>query len=197
MLKVGITGGIGSGKTLVCKIFSSLGIPVFDADHEARELVNTDERIKTKIKKEFGSNLYNASGKLDRKKMAAVVFNNKKALEKLNSIIHPVVISNAEDWAKQQEAPYSIREAAILFESGANKGLDKIITVTAPEELRIRRAMERDKKSKEEILAVIHNQSGDKEKIKQSDFVIINDEKKLVLPQVLQIHEKLLSHETK
>ena len=196
MLKVGITGGIGSGKSVVCKIFSSLGIPIYDADNAAKELVETNAKIKADIKKEFGSDLYNALGKLDRKKMAAKVFNNKTALEKLNSIIHPAVIKHSEVWAKKHnDALYIIREAAILFESGTYKGLDKIIVVTAPEELRIKRVMERDKKSKEEILAIIKNQSSDKEKIKRSDFAITNDERKLVLPQVLSIHEKLLSIE--
>ncbi len=197
ILKIGVTGGIGSGKSVVCKIFSSLGIPVYDADTEARKLVDTNEKIKTKIKKEFGSDLYDSSGHLDRKRMAAKVFNNKAALERLNSIVHPAVIKDSEEWIKQyKDAPYTVREAAILFESGTYKDLDKIITVIAPEELRIKRVMERDHKTKEEILSIILNQSGDRKKIKQSDFVIVNDERKLLLPQVLAIHEKLLSVET-
>lgn len=194
MLKVGITGGIGSGKSVVCKIFSSMGIPVYDADKEARELADKDEAIKAKIKKGFGANFYDASGKLDRKKMALEVFNNKAALEKLNSIVHPAVIKHSEEWIKRQkDISYVIREAAILFESGTYKGLDKIITVTAPEEIRIKRVMQRDNKSRDEILSVIKNQWSDREKIKHAHFVIINDEKKMVLPQVLLIHEKLLS----
>ena len=192
MLKVGITGGIGSGKSVVCAIFSSLGIPVYNADNVARDLVDTDEKIKSKIKKEFGNDLYDASGKLDRKRMSALVFNNEPALAKLNGIVHPAVMRHSEEWIKQhKESLYIVRETAILFESGTYKDLDKIITVTAPEEIRIKHVMERDKKSKEEILAVIKNQSSDREKIKKSDFVIINDERKLVLPQVLAIHEKL------
>src|SRR5437868_1683634 len=192
MLKVGITGGIGSGKSIVCQVFSSLGIPIYDADKEAAGLVESDQKIIAKIKKEFGNDFYNAGGDLDRKKMADLVFNNKAALEKLNSIVHPVVIKQSEDWAKQfKDVPYVIREAAILFESGANKGLDKVIMVTAPEELRIKRVMERDHKSKEEVQAIIQNQSLEKDKIKRSDFVIINDESKLILPQVLSIHQTL------
>lgn len=194
MLKVGITGGIGSGKSVVCKIFAALGIHVFDADSEAREIVDTSEKVRTQIKKEFGDDMYDASGKLERKKMAALVFKDKEALLRLNSIVHPAVVKKSEQWAKQfKDVPYIVREAAILFESGTNKGLDKIITVTAPEDLRIQRVMARDQKSKEDILSVIKNQSSDKEKIKKSDFVIINDEKKMLLPQVLTIHEKLLA----
>ena len=193
MLKVGVTGGIGSGKSIVCRVFAALGVPVYNADAVARDLVDSDEKLKARIKKDFGHDMYDASGMLDRKKMAMTVFNNKAALTKLNGIVHPAVVKHSEAWIKQQaHAPYIIREAAILFESGTYKMLDRIITVTAPKETRINRVMERDKKSREEILAVINNQMDDKDKIRKSDFVIINNNSKLVLPQVLAIHEKLL-----
>jgi dephospho-CoA kinase len=182
MKKVGITGGIGSGKSLVCRIFFLQGIPVYNADEEAKKLMHTAE-IKNELIESFG-NIYNESGELDRASLAGKVFNNPDELQKLNSIVHPKVISHYRKWEAVQHAPFIVRESAILFESGTDKGLDKIITVTAPVELRIRRAIMRDHRSKEQIQAIISSQITDEEKVLKSDYVIINDEKSAVLPQI-------------
>lgn len=193
MLKVGITGGIGSGKTTVCKVFMLLGVPVYFADDEAKRLLDTSVKVKDSIVETFGENVLAETGCIDRKKLAALVFNNKEELSKLNMIVHPAVAAHFEAWlAENKNAPYMLKEAAILFESNAYKAVDKIITVTAPLELRIQRAMERDGVDRETIVQRINNQLSDDEKIKRSDFVIYNDEQKLVIPQVLHIHEQLL-----
>lgn len=192
-LKIGITGGIGSGKTIVCKIFEQLGVPVYYADAAATEIFYGKD-IQQQIIKTFGENLIDDKGLVDRKKLSELVFSYKALLEKLNAIIHPAVALDVEDWSKKNStAKYVLKEAAILFESGTNKGLDKVIVVTAPVELRIARVMKRDGLNKEEIQKRIQNQMSDEEKIKRSDFVIHNDEQQLIIPQVLAIHEKILA----
>lgn len=191
MIKVGITGGIGSGKSVVCNIFQTLGIEVYSADNEAKKMLD-DSQMKEKILEIFGSQILK-SGLVDRKKLAEIVFKDKLALQKLNSIIHPAVKKHFDDWAKMpHDSPYVLKEAAILFESGTNKGLDFVITVTAPEELRLKRVISRDKISEAEVLKRMENQMTEKEKIKLSDFVIKNDEQDLLIPQVLEIHNKIL-----
>src|SRR6188768_745853 len=191
MMVVGITGGIGSGKSIVCMIFRELGIPVYEADAEAKKLYDIPEVIE-EVKKIFGMEYFNASG-LDKKKFASIVFKDAQALKKINSIIHPFVKKNFREWKNShKENPYVLKEAAILFESGTDKGCDKIITVTAPESLRKQRVMLRDKRTEKQVEEIIRMQWSDEEKIKRSDFVIVNDETKLVLPQVLKIHSAII-----
>jgi dephospho-CoA kinase len=191
MIVVGITGGIGSGKSIVSMIFHELGIPVYEADAEAKKLYDLPEVI-SEVKKTFGSEYFNAGG-LDKKKFSERVFKDAGALMKINSIIHPYVKKNFREWKnKFKDKPYVLKEAAILFESGTDKGCDKIIVVTAPESLRKQRVMQRDGRAEKQIDEIMRSQWKDEEKIKRADFVIVNDETKLVLPQVLKIHESLL-----
>ncbi len=193
MLKVGITGGIGSGKTTVCKVFQLLGIPVYYADEEAKRLLEINDDVKTSIVKTFGNEVIDNKGLIDRKKLASLVFNNKENLEKLNNIVHPAVANHFENWLKEnQSSKYILKEAAILFESNAYKMVDKVITVIAPLELKIHRAMLRDKTDRTTIEQRIKNQISDEEKIKKSQFVIKNDELQLLIPQIIDIHQQLI-----
>ena len=190
MLKVGLTGGIGSGKTVVANIFRQLGVPVYDADNEGRLLTESNVAVKEEIRNAFGNEFFNSDDSLNRTALAKIVFNDKEKLAALNAIIHPAVKEHFENWFKQnQNAKYIIKEAAILFESGSNTGLDRIISVTAPEETRISRVVARDNSSKEKILAVMKNQWSDEERKKHSDYLIINDDNTLVIPQILKLHE--------
>lgn len=190
--KVGITGGIGSGKTTVCNIFKTLNIPVYHADAEARHLTDNHPEIIKRVGKLFGNDIYK-HGLLDRKKVASLVFSNKEILQQLNAIIHPIVAAHFTAWlSKQENCPYIIKEAAILFESGANKQVDKVITVTAPQHIRIKRVMLRDKLSEEEVLNRISNQMPQEEKVKRSDYIIQCNDINLVIPQVLRLHEELI-----
>ena len=190
MRKVGLTGGIGSGKSTICKIFSLLGASVYEADKEARLLLDEKE-IKNKIITVLGKDVLDESGNIDRRKTAAKVFSDKQSLEKLNSIVHPAVKNHFEQWLKKQNAKYIIKEAAILFESGANEGLDEVIAISSPEHLRIKRVMQRDGISEEQVRARMRNQWSDEEKIKKAQHVIVNDEVQLILPQILKIHKHL------
>jgi len=194
-LKVGITGGIGSGKSLVCKIFAQLGAPVYDADSRARRLMTEDKILVDQIKAKFGEQSYAKNGELNRDYLSREVFNNSLRLEVLNSLVHPRVAVDSEHWMKENDnAPYVIKEAALLFEAGSYKTLDKIIVVAAPEELRINRVINRDKsRRKEEVLKIIHSQMPEEEKIQRADFVIRNDESELVIPQVLKLHERFIN----
>ena len=191
-LKLGLTGGIGSGKSTVAKIFESLGIPVYYADEAARNLMNTDSDLIAAITKHFGDESY-SSGELNRKYIASQVFNDHYKLDLLNSITHPATIRNAKEWMQQQTAPYTIKEAALIFESGSAEGLDYMIGVYAPQALRIKRVMDRDTVTREEVLKRINRQVNEEMKMKLCDFVIYNDEQQLVIPQVVALHEKLLS----
>ncbi len=191
MLKVGLTGGIGSGKSTVAAIFEVLGIPVYYADAEAKKMMNEDEAIINTIKKIFGEESYQ-SGKLNREYISSIVFSNPEKLKELNSIIHPATISGALKWMNQQNSPYSIKEAALIFESYSEKDLDYIIGVTAPEEIRIKRAMLRDNISKEKVESRIKEQMNEVEKMNLCNFIINNDETILLIPQVIAIHEHLL-----
>lgn len=190
-LKVGITGGIGSGKTTVTNVFKTLGIPVFDADAAAKKVMNEDEDLKNKIRNFFGEEAY-ITGILNRKYIADIVFKDAYKLEKLNAMVHPVTIAMGEEWMQQQASVYALKEAAIIFESGAAAGLDYIIGVFAPQHLRIQRVMQRDKVSREEVLSRMSKQIDEFMKMKLCDFVITNDEQQLLIPQVLAVHEKLL-----
>jgi dephospho-CoA kinase len=191
MLKIGITGGIGSGKTVVAKVFETLGIPVYYADEAAKRLMNEDATLKEKIQSQFGKESY-TDGKLNRAFIASVVFSNPDKLALLNSIVHPVTIADAHQWMLQQTSPYAIKEAALMFESGSNKELDKIIGVYAPAPLRILRAMQRDHSDREEVLARMKRQMDEEEKMRLCDYVITNDEQSMILPQILELHNKLL-----
>lgn len=188
MLKIGLTGGIGSGKSTVAKIFETLGIPVYYADAEAKRLMNSSETLKKVIRQNFGEATYE-NDQLNRKYLGGIVFNNPEKLELLNALIHPVTINDAEQWMQQQSAPYSIKEAALLFESGAAENLDLIVGVYAPQALRIKRVMKRDGLTADEIMKRINRQVNEEMKMKLCDFVITNNEQELLVPQVLKLHQ--------
>ncbi|MFA9390480.1 MAG: dephospho-CoA kinase [Prolixibacteraceae bacterium] len=192
MLKVAITGGIGSGKSVVCRVFEKLGIPVFDADEVAKQLINNNKTIKEKLSELFGSDVYHKNGGIRRKYFAEIIFNDKIALAKVNELIHPAVFSEFNRWAEIQNSPYVIQESAIIFENGHSDRFDKIITVSAPLQLKIERCMLRDGISKEKVLERMKNQLSDAIKVKQSDYVIVNDNKEMILPQIVDIHNRLI-----
>lgn len=192
MLKIGITGGIGCGKTTVAKVFEVLGIPVYYADDAAKRLMNEDEKLKQKIKTQFGESIY-TNGILNRKQLANIVFNAPEKLEILNQLIHPATIKDADKWMHNQTSAYTLKEAALIFESGAQQNLDYVIGVTAPAPLRIQRTMQRDAVTREEVVARMDKQMNDVIKMKLCDFIITNDEQEMLLPQVLELHQKLLT----
>ena len=193
MLKIGITGGIGAGKSTVAGIFKVLGVPVFDADATAKSILNTDPILREQVIAAFGSETYK-NGLLDRKYLATLVFNNPNQLAKLNALVHPATIAAANKWASgYTNKPYIIKEAALLFEAGTYVGLDYIIGVTAPVELRIARVMARDQVSREEVLSRMQHQLDDTEKMQRCDFVIDNNEASLVIPEVLALHARFIS----
>jgi len=182
---VGITGNIGSGKTTACRVFEILGIPVFHADIEGRKIL-TDPHIKEKIVNEFGSEMLNTDDEIDRKILARIVFENPDNLSKLNRIIHPEVHKQFQQWlVAKQDFSYVLYEAAILFESGHAEAMDRIITVTAPESIRIKRVMKRDSVSAEDVNKRSRQQWDESRKIEKSDFTIINDDEHLMIPQIL------------
>jgi dephospho-CoA kinase len=189
--QIGITGGIGSGKSLICHIFKVLGVPVYDADSRAKKLMTTDGILINQIKKEFGTLSYNEKGELNRELLGKTVFNQPDQLAKLNSLVHPRVAWDYNQWIDEQSnASYCLKEAALLFEAGSYQSLDKIIVVTAPDELRIRRVLQRDAhRTREDVMHIIKNQMPQEEKVKLADYVIKNDESELILPQVLKLHE--------
>ena len=191
-LRIGITGGIGSGKTTVARIFEVLGIPVYYADDAAKRIMNEDETLKKEIIKNFGEQSY-IDGKLNREYLGSIVFKDKKKLTVLNALVHPATIRNSNAWMKCQKTHYAIREAALIFESGAQAQLDYVIGVSAPVELRIQRAMLRDNLTREQVMERMDRQINETIKMRLCDFVIVNDEKKPVIPQVLKLHERLLS----
>ncbi len=189
MIKVGLTGGIGSGKTTIARIFETLGIPVYYADDAAKKLMNDNTDLKKSILKHFGEDSYK-NNELDRKYLAAIVFNDKEKLELLNSLTHPVTIKDAEEWITKQTSPYIIKEAALLFESGAAEHLDYVIGVYSPQPIRIKRVMDRDGISAEEVMKRISRQMEEETKMKRCDFVITNNEQQFVIPQVLELNKK-------
>ena len=193
MKKIGITGGIGSGKTTVSKFFSLLGVPVYNADERAKYLLNNDINVIKKVKEIFGDEIY-FENKIDRKHLSLLVFNQTNLLEKLNSIVHPAVFHDFDNWCLLHEnEPYILKEAALIFETILHQKLDKIIVVTAPQELRISRVMQRDDSTKEEVKRRIQNQMSEEEKIERADFVIHNDEIEIIIPQILEIHSTLIA----
>ena len=191
MLKIGLTGGMGSGKSTVARIFEVLGIPVYYADDAAKQIMNTDPQLRSALIKHFGEKTYQG-GQLDRAYLASLVFPDKQKLELLNSLTHPATIRDANRWILEQTSPYIIKEAALMFESGANKYLDLVIGVSAPEELRIKRVMQRDHVSRTDVLQRMSKQMDEQEKMKGCDFVVINDEQQLLTPQILKLHEEFL-----
>ena len=192
MIKVGLTGGIGSGKSMVCRIFAILGAYVYQADDAAKRLYDTDEKLKSEMKSVFGNDIYDGE-LLDRKKLAGIVFSDTEALHLVNSLAHPAVERDFERTLATLSlgVPYLVFEAAILFESGMYRHFDKTISVIAPEELRIKRVMERGGIARDEIIRRMNVQWTDEKRIKLSDMIIVNDEKHPVLPRLLEIHEVL------
>ena len=196
MLKVGITGGIGSGKTTVCRIFEVIGVPVYYADIRAKQLYEEDQEMKSKVTELLGESVYTSDG-LDRAEVARMVFSDKNLLQKLNEIVHPAVERDFNNWVEEfQNLPFVVKEAAILFENGGYKKLDRNILVTAPEEIRIKRVMKRDGVSAAQVQKRIRHQWPDEQKIPLADFIIKCDEENLVIPQVFGI-EKMLKVESK
>ena len=194
MLTIGITGGIGSGKSTVCRAFKVLGIPVFQADSVAAWLQNNDPKIIAEISRLFGSDLYGADGLLIRKKLAAIIFNDRMLLEKMNHLIHPAVHMEFEKWkAKMKLFPYVLYEAAILFETGSFHNFDFTILVLADEKERIERVMKRDHTSVEAILQRMHNQMPDAEKVGLADFIVENNDHQMILPQIMKLDQILKS----
>jgi len=190
MIKVGVTGSIGSGKSVVCKIFECLGVPVFRADDEGRRLLREDMAIQKKVMDLFGDTVI-INGHLDRKKIASIVFNDPEKLSSLNSIIHPAVRNSFANWVDSQSSKLIIEEVAILFESGANKGLDKVIVVTSDEKDRIKRAMKRDNISEDEVRQRMSRQWSQEEKASKADFVITNEHTDMLIPQVISLYKEL------
>ena len=191
MLKVGLTGGIGAGKSTVAHIFEVLGIPVYHADQEAKRLMQTNPVLIEKIRMAFSDKAY-ADGILDRKFLSSVVFNDKEQLELLNSIVHPFTIQDGKDWMKKQTSPYAIKEAALIFESGSQGEFDSIIGVFSPTTLRIQRTIQRDQVEREKVLHRMEKQLDESIKMKLCDHVLINNEQSLLIPQVIDLHQKMM-----
>jgi dephospho-CoA kinase len=191
MLRIGLTGGIGSGKSTVAKIFEVLGISVYYADDRAKILMNESPALREQIIHHFGPESY-LDNILNRPHLAAIAFSDPEKTKLLNSIVHPVTIADAEEWMAMQITPYAIKEAALIFEANADKQLDLVIGVHAPFELRMQRAMQRDNISEALVQSRMSRQMNEEEKMNRCDFVINNDEKELLTPQVIKIHEDLL-----
>ncbi len=189
--RLGVTGGIGSGKTTVCRIFKVLGVPVFVADIEARRLMNTDPAIRQEINAIAGEDLY-TTGELDRKELARIIFNRPELLRQVNASVHPAILRIFDEWAGKSEAPYVIMEAAILFEAKADVLVDRVAAISAPVEERIARVMGRNDLSREEVLERINNQLEDDEREEQSYYVINNADNEMIIPEILKIHDDML-----
>ncbi|MEM9391287.1 MAG: dephospho-CoA kinase [Bacteroidota bacterium] len=190
-LQIGVTGGIGSGKSLVCNIFAVLGIPIYNADSRARWLMNNQQELKESIIEHFGQGAYDPGGALSRDYIARLVFNDPEELKKLNSLVHPAVGKDYAQWFPNQKADYTIKEAALMFESGSYKGLDYVINVSAPVEKRVLRVLKRDTfRSENEVRAIIEKQLPEFERIEKSDFVITNDDQQMIIPQILGLNQR-------
>jgi dephospho-CoA kinase len=194
-LQIGITGGIGSGKSLVCKIFRCLGVPVYDADSHAKELMTTDGILVSDIKKEFGVLSYSVDGGLNREYLSKQVFNDPERLRTLNNLVHPRVRVDFRKWVdRNKRHPYVLKEAALLYEAGSYESLDKIIVVYANEVLRVQRVLKRDPhRTTDQVMAIIKNQMPEEEKLNRADFTVMNDETTLLIPQVLSLHQRFSS----
>ena len=191
-LRVGLTGGIGSGKSTVAQIFEVLGIPVYYADVAAKKIMNEDEELRSAITNIFGEQAY-TNNILDRKYLSSIVFSDPAKLKQLNALVHPATKKDGEAWMQEQTSPYAIHEAALIFEAKVSDRLDLVIGVSSPIELRIKRAMERDKVSREEVLKRMDHQLDENVKMSKCDLVLINDDQQLLIPQVLDLHEKLIA----
>ncbi|MBC5994244.1 dephospho-CoA kinase [Pontibacter cellulosilyticus] len=194
MLKVGITGGIGVGKTVVARMFSLLGIPVYDSDGRAKWVMQHDQALKSELTGAFGPKAFTEKGDLDRAYIASIVFNNPERLQQLNSLVHPHVRNDFAAWVAQHtDKPYIIKEAALMYESEAWKQIDKMITVYAPTDVRIKRLLLRDThRTEADIKAIIGKQLSEEEKMARADYVITNNDQEMIIPQVLALHEQLL-----
>lgn len=191
MLKVGITGGIGSGKSVVSRMLMVLGIPVYFADEAAKRLMNTDAALQRQIMQHFGKEAYNEQG-LDRAWLAAQVFHSEAKIQELNSIVHPAVFADADAWMAKQTSPYVAKEAALFFESGSAGDMDLIVGVYAPQALRLQRVMQRDGLGRHEVLQRMARQIDEALKMKLCDVVLKNDEQQMLTPQVILLHQQLL-----
>lgn len=189
--RLGVTGGIGSGKTTVCRIFRVLGIPVFVADNVARDVMENEPDIRAAINLITGKDLY-THGNLDRKELARIIFNRPDLLRKVNAAVHPEVLERFNRWASASDSPYVIMEAAILFEAGADSLVDRVVTISAPVEERISRVMGRNELTREEVIRRINNQLGDEEREEQSYYVINNSDNEMIIPEILKIHEDMI-----
>ncbi len=190
MLKLAVTGGIGSGKTTVCKYFEYIDISVYYSDYQAKVLMNTDQALQNKLIAEFGADCY-IDGVLNREFLSKKVFSNKESLTKLNAIVHPAVLEDFNQWAESQTSKYVIIESAILFDIGWEKHVDKVLCVVADEQIRIERTIKRDRTTRENVERIISNQMGDKIKIEKSDYVVLCDDKKLLIKQINIIDKSL------
>jgi dephospho-CoA kinase len=190
--KLGVTGGIGSGKTSVCRVFQILHVPVFSADNAAQEIMDSDTRIKEGINTIAGKDLYK-EGSLDRLSLAGIIFKDNSLLYKVNTLVHPVVFEHFGKWVMEQTSPYVIMEAAILFESGASEIVDRIATIIAPEEERIQRVILRNRLTREQIIDRMRNQMDDETRMKKSDYIINNSENEMIIPAILNIHSDILN----
>ncbi len=191
MIKVGLTGNIGSGKTISCKVFELLGVGVYYADKKAKEILNTGE-VKNEIEKIFGNSVFDDNYNIINKKLAEKIFNDKQALQKINSIIHPKVRDDFKLWAEKHESkPYVIQEAAILFETGSYKDFNVIVLVVSSEKLMIDRVCKRDDASIKDVESRLNNQIAQEEKISKADFVLNNNEEELLIPQIIDVHKKI------
>jgi len=190
-LAIGITGGIGSGKSTVCEVFKLLGVPVFEADIVAGKLINSDSEIRNNLIQFYGNEIYNSDKKINREKLANIIFNSDVELEKVNKVVHPVVRKEYMNWFKLQKTDYIIHEAAILIESGFYKMMDFTILVSAPEEIRIERVMRRNNLTRENVISRLAKQWPDTEKRKFATLELVNDIKNLLIPQIIEIDKKL------
>jgi dephospho-CoA kinase len=193
MRKIGITGGIGSGKTTICKIFELQNIPVFYADQQAKDTMHTDTLLMEEIKAHFGNDIYSQQGVLNRSKLASIVFSDSEKLKKLNSLVHPAVFRAFDAWVEEQNAPYVLKEAALLFESGSYKDCDFKILVKSPEHLKMSRIVQRDLITEAEVKRRMDQQWSDEQKETLSDYILLNDEQELLIPQVLELHNNFLT----
>ncbi len=192
MLNVGLTGGIGSGKTIASKIFEVLGIPVYQADVAAKRLMESNPVLKNQLIEQFGNDAF-VDGKLNRSYIAEIIFNDKEKLQLINSLVHPYTIQDGIEWMKKQTSPYAIKEAALIFESGSQSNFDYIIGISSPLTLRLNRTLKRDNINRELVLEKMENQLDEETKMKLCDFVLLNDERTLLTTQVLAVHEKLIA----
>lgn len=191
-IKLGVTGGIGSGKSTVCKVFNVLGVAVFSADEEARKIMDSEPDVIEKVNRIAGKDMYD-QGTLNRQELAAIIFNNKDLLNQINHLIHPAVLKSFLKWASDQVSDYVILESALLYESGSWKHLDKVATVSAPLDERIMRVMKRNGFTREQVLERIRNQGDDEENIKKSDYIIHNSDCDMIIPVIINIHKELMS----